>query len=197
MEQRFRTGSGLAVVGGALLIVSLFLSWFSEIACGQDSCSAFKTFSVTDIVLLGLGIAGILLGLLGLASPGSVPAALLSAAGFTAFGVVIAMLTEFGDDLSTRFGIYLGLAGAIAMSLGAAISIPGREMVAPPTVGPGGPPRGKVQPGAVSPGATAPAQPASSMPAPSGGAAAGWYPDPTGAAAQRYWDGSRWTDHTA
>ena len=26
---------------------------------------------------------------------------------------------------------------------------------------------------------------------------AGWYPDPTNASAQRYWDGSAWTDHTA
>ena len=26
---------------------------------------------------------------------------------------------------------------------------------------------------------------------------AGWYPDPNGAAAQRYWDGSAWTEHTA
>lgn len=25
--------------------------------------------------------------------------------------------------------------------------------------------------------------------------AAGWYPDPSGQAAQRYWDGSEWTDH--
>lgn len=27
--------------------------------------------------------------------------------------------------------------------------------------------------------------------------AAGWYPDPQGVAAQRYWDGTTWTDHTA
>lgn len=26
---------------------------------------------------------------------------------------------------------------------------------------------------------------------------AGWYPDPQGQAAQRYWDGSQWTDHTS
>jgi hypothetical protein len=28
-------------------------------------------------------------------------------------------------------------------------------------------------------------------------APAGWYPDPTGNARVRYWDGSEWTDHTA
>jgi len=26
---------------------------------------------------------------------------------------------------------------------------------------------------------------------------AGWYPDPTAAGLQRYWDGSRWTEHTS
>jgi hypothetical protein len=30
-----------------------------------------------------------------------------------------------------------------------------------------------------------------------GGAAAGWYPDPQNPAIQRYWDGFRWTEHTA
>lgn len=198
MEERFRTGSGLAVVGGALLVVSLFLEWFGEEGtCASDSCSAFKTFSAVDIILLGLGVAAILLGLVGLTAPGRAPSVLLSLAGLTAFGIVITMLVEFGDDLSSKVGLYLALVASIATSLGAMIATPGRAMLAPPTVGPGGPPRGKIAPGAVSPGATAPAQPASSMPAPSGGAAAGWYPDPTGAAAQRYWDGTRWTDHTA
>lgn len=27
--------------------------------------------------------------------------------------------------------------------------------------------------------------------------AAGWYPDPSGAPQQRYWDGTEWTEHTA
>jgi hypothetical protein len=26
---------------------------------------------------------------------------------------------------------------------------------------------------------------------------ANWYPDPSGQARLRYWDGARWTDHTA
>lgn len=26
---------------------------------------------------------------------------------------------------------------------------------------------------------------------------AGWFPDPSGAPQQRYWDGARWTEHTA
>lgn len=45
------------------------------------------------------------------------------------------------------------------------------------------------------------ARPASSSPAAAAGApgapAADWYPDPTGAARLRYWDGRAWTDHVA
>lgn len=39
-------------------------------------------------------------------------------------------------------------------------------------------------------GATQPPPPAPPVPP-------GWYPDPRGAQAQRFWDGMRWTDHTA
>jgi len=46
------------------------------------------------------------------------------------------------------------------------------------------------------PAGAAPAQaaPASAAPAQ---AAADWYPDPSGQARLRYWDGARWTEHTA
>jgi hypothetical protein len=197
MEQRYRTGSGLAVFGGVVLVISLFISWFSEEACGEGTCSALKTFSAIDIVLLGLGIAGIVLGLIGLATPARAPSILLSAAGFIAFGLVLAILAEFGDDLDVQFGIYLGLVAAAVMAIGGAIATPGRQAVAAPTVGPGAQPRGAAPAGPGSGGPLASAQQAASMPAPSAGAAAGWYPDPTGEAAQRYWDGSRWTEHTS
>jgi hypothetical protein len=40
--------------------------------------------------------------------------------------------------------------------------------------------------------------PAAAAAVPTAAAApAGWYPDPRGVAAQRYWDGANWTDHTA
>ena len=202
MEQRYRTGSGLAVIGGAVLIVFLFLEWFSEEGtCAAETCSAFKTFDALDIVLAGLGIAAILLGLIGLAAPGRAPAFLLTAVGFLATGMVLALLVELGDDLGSSIGIWLSLVGGILAAVGGVIATPSQDMVAAPTVGPGGPPRGKLTPGGVSPGTGAgtpgSAPSAAGMPAPSGAAAAGWYPDPTGAAAQRYWDGSSWTDHTA
>lgn len=45
-------------------------------------------------------------------------------------------------------------------------------------------------------GQAQPAAPHTAAPA-AGAAPAGWYPDPHGTAAQRYWDGATWTDHTA
>ena len=71
------------------------------------------------------------------------------------------------------------------------------------------PPAASVEPGpatpsgatAVAAAANAPASggetPTAPAPAPPTLPPANWYPDPSGQARLRYWDGSRWTDHTA
>ena len=58
---------------------------------------------------------------------------------------------------------------------------------APSAPGPVSPP----PPGAAQPTPTAPPPPAQPT-----GPAPGWYPDPQGVAPHRWWDGTRWTDHT-
>lgn len=59
-----------------------------------------------------------------------------------------------------------------------------------------------LEPIAPAPASVAPAGPTPSPPAPAPtlmppapGTAAGWLPDPSGRAEQRYWDGGRWTEH--
>ncbi len=46
-------------------------------------------------------------------------------------------------------------------------------------------------------GAPAPATPVAPVPAPAAPVPAGWHPDPWGAGAVRWWDGSQWTGHVS
>ncbi|HTO01251.1 MAG TPA: DUF5684 domain-containing protein [Microthrixaceae bacterium] len=63
----------------------------------------------------------------------------------------------------------------------------------PPMPG-GGSPTPPPVPGWSSPGADIAPQPSAPTPAPAG-PVAGWYPDPSGGAGLRWWDGTAWTDH--
>ena len=68
---------------------------------------------------------------------------------------------------------------------------PERAPTAP--VAPGAAPSQEAAPPADEPAIPAPPPPPVPPPLPP----ANWYPDPSGKARLRYWDGSRWTDHTA
>ncbi|MEX2197051.1 MAG: DUF2510 domain-containing protein [Thermoleophilaceae bacterium] len=186
-SQRNPAGPVLAIVGGAVLLISLFIAWFSELACGQDSCSALKTFSVVDIALLVVVVLAVAAGIAGLLGAFRVPGVLVAAAGMLATGMVFAFLVEFGDDLSTRFGIYLGLLASLAIAAGGTLMAMAPAAAAPaPGPAAAGPP-----------GAPAGLQGASPAAAAQPGTPAGWYPDPSGGGGQRYWDGTSWTEHKA
>jgi hypothetical protein len=67
-----------------------------------------------------------------------------------------------------------------------------------PAVGHAQPGAPGAQPAVGAGGAAIPPIPAAAVATPTAAAApAGWYPDPHGVAAQRYWDGATWTQHTA
>jgi uncharacterized RDD family membrane protein YckC len=132
-------------------------------------------------------------------------------------GFIVAMTNDrrqrVGDLAAGTFVVRAGTVGVPAPSAapGAVATPPPPAAPAPPAPTPGtAPPTQQVpaaQPAAQQPAAApepaAPeAQPTGAQPtAPAPSAPplppANWYPDPSGQARLRYWDGSRWTSHTA
>jgi hypothetical protein len=218
----------LTAAGGLLLLLGLFLPWWSGLACGSaDSCGGFKTFSAIDI---GLLLASLVLIAGGAASlflirgmPGTIFVPLVTTTlALLSVGAVFTLLIEFADDLSSRFGIYVSLLGALGAAAGGTIAqltppFVRFPMTAPQSevdamaaaMGGGAPPAAAAPAAAPQPAAPPPAgQPTSARAVPSdliaqadqaqqsGGPPPGWYADPQGQG-QRYWDGSQWTEHTA
>jgi hypothetical protein len=88
------------------------------------------------------------------------------------------------NHLAVRWGIVTDMAGAVLLIISSSILIwqaPRRRVA---TL------RGGDQTASTTPGAQAAAATMVSKPA-------DWYPDPHGEARLRYWDGTRWTEHTA
>lgn len=119
-------------------------------------------------------------------------------------GFIVALTNDrrqrVGDLAAGTFVVRAGTAGVSAPSgVPGAIATPPPAAPAPPAPTPGtAPPTLPVsaaQPAAPQP-AAAP-EPAAQEPAAAPLPPANWYPDPSGQARLRYWDGSRWTDHTA
>jgi hypothetical protein len=118
-ETHIPVGPLLAAIGGVLLIVSLGMNWY-----GQRS--AFTVFEVLDLVLLLLGLLTLVLlaeavGLL----RGAFRAGTGLIVGATALIIVLSQLINHppaGIHLDESTGLWLGLAGAGLMLLGAVLS---------------------------------------------------------------------------
>jgi Protein of unknown function (DUF2510) len=167
----------IAAAGGALLVLSLFLAWFSV---DGGSASLWEVASGIDIVLALLGIAAAAIAGARVAG-GALPAPpeALKWIGVVATTIVLAYVIE-SDNLG--IGAFLGLLAALAILAGAilgerpdlasrvadAAGIDDRPAAPPPAgVGPGS---STATPSAAS---TPPAPPASSAaPSPGGGPAA-------------------------
>jgi hypothetical protein len=128
---------------------------------------------------------------------------------------------EFGREI----GIFLALIAAAAMAVGGFLTWGEEGRPAPGQTGTGGagggplgagqpysgqpggaaaqppvtaqPPAGGAAGGATSVGSPAVGGAAAGEPAPPAGGKADWYPDPQGQKRLRYYDGTRWTEHTA
>jgi hypothetical protein len=116
LPERFDAGTGLVALGAVLLIVSLFIDWFSP---GAD---AWAVFEIADVVLVGCAIAGLVAALpryTGLSR--AMPAIAFAALAVVAVQLIDRPPAARGAEIET--GAWLALAGTLLMTLGAAMSL--------------------------------------------------------------------------
>ena len=133
--RRLQRGDIISGIGGLVLLISLFLPWFSvdlsenQQVCGvaKDSCTAWETFNFLDILLvLGAFAPFILVWIIARGHQLSWPPGEVTAiVGITASALILynGMIDRVGEErsaVSLDIGWYLGLAGALVMLLGAA-----------------------------------------------------------------------------
>jgi hypothetical protein len=120
MNRRFEMGPLLVAVGAVLLLVSLFLDWYGPL-------SAWNAFEFVDVLLAALAVIS-LVGALGTLMPDAayverrwLPAIVLA--------IVVVVAAEIIDpppvaaDQTADTGAWIGLAAAIAMLIGAVLSL--------------------------------------------------------------------------
>jgi hypothetical protein len=114
-------GPLIASVGAVMLIVSLFLNWYTDI-------SGFTVFEFLDLLLVLLALATIasLVGGLGLVKPAPSPVVSLGVAIFTVFVVASQLINDppavAGSSADQDVGIWLALGGAGLMVVGAVLA---------------------------------------------------------------------------
>jgi hypothetical protein len=133
--RRLQRGDIISFVGGLVLLISLFLPWFSvdlsqnQEVCGagKDTCTAWETFNVLDILLvLGALAPFILVWIIARGHQLSWPPGEVTAiVGITASALILynGLIDRVGEErsaVSLEVGWFLGLAGALILLLGAA-----------------------------------------------------------------------------
>lgn len=142
-------GRALSAAGAILLLVSLVLVWYHvERPTGVENSTGWDAFPRLRVIVA----AGALLTL-ATALARQVRWVLIAR---TVLGLVVAALIlrrivdppDLASAVVTQFGVYVALAGALAVALGGLVDT-GREFVVP-VMGVGGAPRGELPSGAVS-----------------------------------------------
>jgi hypothetical protein len=131
-----KPGDGLAALGGVLVLVSLFLPWYSVTlpsadapAVGRD-LTGWQAFSVIDILLALAGLVGIGLAVTVVTrrTP-AVPVAFAVVGSITGVLAVLLVLVRILDQpgpnqfLDVAVGAWVALAGALGLTAGAWRSI--------------------------------------------------------------------------
>jgi len=123
--KRVRTGELVAAGGAVVLLVAMFLEWYGA-AGGGEGLTAWDAFSVTDVVLALVVLAG--LALLAFQIVGRGPALPVAIGVVTASLAFVALLLVLyrilnqpgsNDAVDVRLGAWLGLAATAAVWWGA------------------------------------------------------------------------------
>lgn len=163
----------VASIGAGVLFISLFLNWY------KPGMTAWATFEVWDLVLAALAVGGLLAAAAELGWwRGPLLGVPVLTMGVCALAIVAVQLLNHppaavGHELDP--GAWLGLVGALAMTLGAALAegrVPVGMGVEPPAVG-----RWRSGAGRAAPPPPPPRGP-STEPLPDGAPAAGGVADP-------------------
>ena len=128
-HRRVPVGPLIAALGAILLLVSLFLDWYSRDGDFDGDLSAWTAFEVLDLVLAGLALAAlmVLVRELGARLPGAdgLRARLLLPLGALALLIVVSQLINHppaGIGRDPDVGIWLALAGSALMLAGALLA---------------------------------------------------------------------------
>ena len=119
--RRLRAGEWITALGGAVLLVALFIPWYDE---GAADPTGWQALTVTDVILALVAIAALLVPVV--TAQQRTPAvplameALLTLAGLVA--VVLTAIHELslpGDASGRQLGVGLALVGAALILIGA------------------------------------------------------------------------------
>jgi hypothetical protein len=207
-------GRVIAAVGAVVMGASIFLDIVE--GGGQTYLDVFRR---TDIVILVLAGAAVVLLLISLLAVDAEVACLFGVGLVGGYG--LGFFTNFfiEQTFDRGMGTWLGNVGAAATVLGAGIALlpammgrqarPSRDTlfaqaepaqahapaqtVTPTVVAPSTPTR---EPEATPAPASEPILEPEPTPPPASTIPAGWYPDPSGQARLRYWNGDAWTEQT-
>jgi hypothetical protein len=124
--RRVRHGEWIAGVSGAVLLVALFLDWYSS--DGGASANGWESFTVTDVLLAVAALFGIALAV-GAATqrspavPQATGALTVPIAFVAAIGVVIQALSLPEGADARELGLWIGVAAVLGVLVGAWRSI--------------------------------------------------------------------------
>ena len=123
--RRLRAGEWITALGGAALLVALFLPWYDE---GAASPTGWESFAASDLIFALVAIAALLVPVV--AAQQRTPAVPLAMETLVAIGgllvVVLALihLANLPGDASGREpGVWLGLVASLVLLAGAGIAM--------------------------------------------------------------------------